>query len=915
MWIWGAVIFAVGILPAKTCIVFRYDDFSADPNGVRTPLRGQIWKAEQEVGDLFTKYHFPYLVGIVPGSDPGGEYGGWLGKADFSVQQDSEKVLWLRQAVQENRVEVAQHGFRHQRNTAAGHARGEFREIPYTQQRQNLKRGKAMLMEALEGCEPRVFIPPWNAWDGNTAKALKQEGFSVLSADCSYFYGQAKGLNILPLTISLQELEKILDSGSLPDEAMLVVNYHPVELFVFPESLGVNEKNQYFGLERFERLLSRLSRMPEVEVTTPLRLLQQGHDLSWRRYWKAYKVEQIYHFWDKILPKQICPNVTRMHIYLTSSQYAPLLWMALLQHGGLALLVIAMGWTAYSLYQKAGLPGRPRRIGFAMVAVVAACVIMEWDSLRRGFRLTATRALPGLAAVGVILSMLWDKRKAPKAPEEAVKLLPEFQQARWKAILLLGLCMAASLVIHFHFKIHGYGEGDACEMGNMALELYHTGTLYEYSYRIRTSVLYVQFLKMMLDYGLPPVALPDFMNNVNVVAGTLLLPALYLLWRRLAAIRTVAATLILLSFAPAFWQGNIYGMPHIPAMLFFLISLNLFYYFMYARGPVRYLFYVLSILFGILTVGFKADLMLGFGIYFVLLYRRTGLNASRCLPCFWPMAIPVLFVMTYSQMMYPALTGFAKFSKDWSTTFPFTPRALTDAKNITATICSVGPVMFCASLTLMAIGIWRKVRPTILLSVIFWALPLAAFWGLRLGNSARHMMMVVTIVLFYAVVVLSSLCKSNLKFFGILFLLIVLNYPLTPDSLLPRTYRPSSKIFQSPAYLQATVSRWHELGRQFAQSPAPQKIIFSCDNIYYVLWETLCRQEQFQIIDTPRVFAFQEGEQTRLVRSVVDYKGYVTDKDRQNVISRYPDWEIWEWVSSENNTKFDLVLLHSPGGS
>jgi hypothetical protein len=529
--------------------------------------------------------------------------------------------------------------------------------------------------------------------------------------------------------------------------------------------------------------------------------------------------------------------------------------------------------------------------------------------------MTATWALPGLAAAGVVLSMLWDRWRLRKSHEETAESLPEFQHARWKTILLLVLCTAASLVIHFHFKIHGYGEGDACEMGNIALELHQTGTVYEYSYRIRTSVLYIQFLKIMLDYGLSPAALPDFMNNVNVVAGALLLPGLYLLWRRLADIRTVAAALILLSFAPAFWQGNIYGMPHVPAMLFFVISLILFYHFMYSAGPARYVFYVLSILFGVLTVGFKADVILGFGIYFVLQYRRHGLNVFRCGPCFWPIAIPVLFVMTYSQIMYPGLTGFAKFSNDWNTAFPFTFRALTDAKNVAATICSIGPAVFFSSLVLMAIGIWRKIRPTILLSVIFWALPLAAFWGLRLGNSARHMMMAMVVVLFYAVVVLSFLCKSNRKFFGILFLLIVLNYFLTPDSLLPRTYRPSSKIFHSPAYLQAMVSRWHELGRQFALSPAPRKIIFSSESIYYVQWEVLCPLAYFQIVDNPRAFEFSDCGQTRQVQCIVNYKGFVTDKDRQNIISRYPDWEIWEWVSSENNTKSDLVLLHSPGSS
>jgi len=914
MWVCGAILFAVAELPAKTYVIFRYDDFSADPNGVRTPLREQLWQGEQKVDAIFAKYHFPYVLGVVPGSVAVNEYPGWVGGAEFSVEQDSEKVLWLRRAVQEGRVEVAQHGFCHQRNTAKGHNIGEFREISYEQQLRFLRKGKAVLTQALEGREPLVFIPPFNALDSNTAKALRQEKFSVLSADLTYCYASMNGLNILPLTLGLRDIENLSDSDllSLPEGSILTVIYHPVDLTIFPDSIERGTAGRYFGTERLDRLLLRLSRLSTIEVTTPLRLLQEGQDLSWHRYWKACKIEHIYHFWNKILPKQICPNATRIHMYLTSDQYVPLLRLAIVEHCGLILLVLAAGWAAYVLYSKAGLPGRVRWIGFLMIAIIMICIAVEADSLGRGFRMTIKGTLPGLAATGVILAMLYDKWNGPVSPEVKAKLLPEFQRSRWKVFSLMGLCMILSFVIHFHFKIHGFGEMDACEMGNIALQLHQTSTMYEYSYRIRTSILYIQFLKTMLDYGLSPTALPDFMNDVNVLAGALLLPWLYFLWRRLADIRVVIAAMILLSFTPAFWQGNIYGMPHIPALLFFVISLNLFYYYMYVQGLARYLFYLLAIVFGVLTVGFKADLMLGFGMYFVLLFRRSGLRASRCLACFWPIAIPVLFVMIYPQMMYPDLTGFAKFSKAWNTSFPFTFHALSDAKNLAATICSVGPVMFFTSLVLMLIGIWRKVCPTILLSAVFWALPLAAFWGLRMGNSARHMMMVMIVVLFYATVVLNSLCKSNVKFFSMVLSLIVLNYFLCPDSLLARTYRPSSRIFQSPAALQEKITRWHRLGMQFAESCAAQKMIIGNDCIYYAFWESMCRQKKFQIIESPRAFRYREHNQIRLVRGGCPVDGIMTEAWRGSIISGNPDWEIWEFVSTDNNTNFDLLLLHRP---
>ncbi len=361
MWVWGAFVFAAATLPAKTYVIFRYDDFSADPNGIRTPLREQVWQGEQKADAFFAKYHFPHVLAVVPGSVAVNEYPGWVGGAEFSVEQDPEKVLWLRRAVQEGRVEAAQHGFCHQRNTAAGHSPGEFREISYERQLQKLQEGKAILMRALEGRRPTVFIPPFNAWDGNTTRALRQEGFSVLFMNRAYFYESMKGLNILPQAFGLRKLEKMSDSDllSLPDGSVLAILYHPVDLAVFPDSIKTGAANQYFSPERFDRLLSRLSRMPGIEVTTPSRLLQQGQDLSWRRYWKAYKINQIYHFWSKILPQRFCPGSTQSYAYLTSRQYTLVLWIILLQHGGLVLLVMATGWAAYSLYQKVRVRGTP----------------------------------------------------------------------------------------------------------------------------------------------------------------------------------------------------------------------------------------------------------------------------------------------------------------------------------------------------------------------------------------------------------------------------------------------------------------------------------------------------------------------------------------------------------------------------
>lgn len=56
---------------AKTHIVFRYDDFSADALGTRAgnSERREIWEMEQKMDVLFAKYHFPYVIAFIPDTD------------------------------------------------------------------------------------------------------------------------------------------------------------------------------------------------------------------------------------------------------------------------------------------------------------------------------------------------------------------------------------------------------------------------------------------------------------------------------------------------------------------------------------------------------------------------------------------------------------------------------------------------------------------------------------------------------------------------------------------------------------------------------------------------------------------------------------------------------------------------------
>ena len=224
-------------------VVFRYDDLSGDKLGEREndPERRRIFEAERSVDSLFDKFGFPYVVAVIPK------------RSDNSFAEDPEKITFIKNAVQMGRIEVAQHGFAHINHAEENHRKGEFRERNFDTQLHDIEAGKEILCKSCQVPNITTFVPPWNAWDDNTAKALVESGFSILSADRSYYGKMAAKLTIVPFTAQLWELESLLNCGDMPDSSVIVVLYHPPQIVRFS-----GQEERYFGLERFENLLRTL---------------------------------------------------------------------------------------------------------------------------------------------------------------------------------------------------------------------------------------------------------------------------------------------------------------------------------------------------------------------------------------------------------------------------------------------------------------------------------------------------------------------------------------------------------------------------------------------------------------------------------------------------------------------------------
>src|SRR6185295_4857091 len=121
----------------------------------------------------------------------------------------------------------------------------------------------------------------------------------------------------------------------------------------------------------------------------------------------------------------------------------------------------------------------------------------------------------------------------------------------WAALLLLVL---ASLAVHYHFRIRGFGEQDQARIGVFVLTWRESGTFSTDTYLNRTSPVYVLLLDFALDHGLTRSGFAEALNLVSVVVGSLALAPMFLLFRLLTgAALTAFLAVAVYWFAPAFW--------------------------------------------------------------------------------------------------------------------------------------------------------------------------------------------------------------------------------------------------------------------------------------------------------------------------------------------------------------------------
>jgi hypothetical protein len=465
--------------------------------------------------------------------------------------------------------------------------------------------------------------------------------------------------------------------------------------------------------------------------------------------------------------------------------------------------------------------------------------------------------------------------------------------------LILTACVGLSLILHAISIITGFGEPDAARLATFAVEWHHSGTIHEYSYALRTSPLYIHGIIILLDLGIPQGVIPHLMNWLNVILGSLTLVSLYLLWRQLSRPLTSGIACLFFSATPAFWLANIYGMAHLPAFALFITSLLLFSQSMTGTNRNAITWMAASAVLAVLSVFLKADIILCFGAY---LGMAICMHSTSKLNIMYSFVIPVvalLAVILYSNTILPGMPSLGGSVTTWATSFPFTIQAISDGYNRMIPVRTTGIFLFAACVLSIFYCLLRRRNMRLLLFCLMWACPLILFWGLKMGNSARHMMAAFCPLLLISSLVAVDIFKRPRLLCTYIAAVLIANYfvsyegsSISPDSNLHRLTK-ATRLF---AYVRHTYADY------FADLvEMDNKAYVGNSTIPYVEWSVFLRCSTFIILkEKPRIYRLEYAGSHPQHFQIHDVKGPVKLGPSENwfiftfendiLIKQHPKW-------------------------
>jgi peptidoglycan/xylan/chitin deacetylase (PgdA/CDA1 family) len=372
-------------------LVFRFDDYSQ---------RGQESVQEGVLG-AFRRHGVPVTVAVIP--CPADRWTPALDEPCLDALDESRTQTLVR-AHREGVAEIALHGFQH---IDAGNRpfESEFSGVDADEQLARIQRGLDEV-EARTGVRPVSFVPPFDAYDDATLRAVEALGMQAFSGWLSGLPPSGEALAFLPNSVHILRLREAIEQLNRdPDPgAVLVTIFHPWDLVEADEMEMLSSGSERpLDFARLDALLTWLTARPEVVITTKQALSGSDIDVSEARFAASQSRSR-----SKLWPLLPPPLSGDPHLALhTSEFYGHLAIAARLRVATYAaavlVLVAALVSTGLGLLLRTGVPRRAA-FGVAVLGLVIA-LAAPWVMGSLGWKDFAVLLIAAGLALGSLLAL------------------------------------------------------------------------------------------------------------------------------------------------------------------------------------------------------------------------------------------------------------------------------------------------------------------------------------------------------------------------------------------------------------------------------------------------------------------------------------------------------------------------------
>lgn len=406
-----------------------------------------------------------------------------------------------------------------------------------------------------------------------------------------------------------------------------------------------------------------------------------------------------------------------------------------------------------------------------------------------------------------------------------------------KRIFYFFVILFAITLLHYTYSFEtAIGDADTLRFYLFAKQWHETGEINITGYK-KISILYLWFVKSVLDYGIPFEKLSHFMNNLHILVGTLLLIPIHLFWTRIIGYSQSLLGLIFLSLTPGIWFLSLYSFPSLPAFLFAFTAL-LFFDYALQTERLSFRFYTLAVLSMMLACSIKADIILCGGTFLGLLFVRKRLHkihilASLALPSLAILS-PMLFGKFLSNIPQTDKPKLIYTVSDFYGMENIHLNSLLDIYHLIIPSHHLGPVITLAALIAFSYYLFYvRTNHGLLIFTTLTVMPQFLFWWVLKDFDFKHtvfgfsfLAFLLADFLFYKFQSIKTIAITTLILMGI-------NYYSMPNPIIHDSFGRNTRIFSTANTLKKRYETLFSNAKEMALHEANRKVYFGRGSLQY----------------------------------------------------------------------------------